>query len=119
MVETGEELIVVSIYAQAENPVPYRRDIYHDASMHRLLSDLSPLLSYRRLPVVVAGDFNSVLGWKLDEPGADWTARNTGVFERLSALGLHLAGPQAPNGEQAVSGGPRARDSGCRVAVVS
>src|SRR5665648_60768 len=69
--------------------------------MHRILSDLSPLLSWRNHPVIVAGDFNSVLGTYVEGYGSYWTARSAGVFSRMGDLGLRLAGPQAPNGNQA------------------
>ena len=100
--DTGEEILLASIYAQWEGPMSGGPGIFADASMHRLLSDLSPLLSWRDYPVIVAGDFNHVLGAAVDDTyGANWTARNDAVFARLGSLGLRLAGPQAPNGEQA------------------
>src|SRR5262245_54841199 len=72
-----------------------------DAPMHRILSDLRPLLSWAALPMIVAGDFNTVMGADLGQSGGDWPARDGSVFARCEALGLRLAGPQAPNGVQA------------------
>ena len=91
----------MSVYAQWEQPTTNGIGIYADASMHRILSDLSAVLSWRDTPVLVAGDFNSVLGAHDDSFGANWTARNTSVFSRFNDLGLFLAGPQHPNGRQA------------------
>lgn len=101
MKETGEEIIVASVYAQWERPLVGGGLIFSDASMHRLLSDLTPLLTARRLPIIVAGDFNTVLGSSDDSPHGNWTLRTGGVFRRLEELDLRLQGPHHPNGEQA------------------
>ena len=34
--------------------------------MHRILSDLSPLMLWRDHPFIVAGDFNNVFGTSVD-----------------------------------------------------
>lgn len=102
ILDTSEEILLASIYAQWQGPSPGGPGIFSDASMHRILSDLSPLLSWRDHPFIVAGDFNNVFGAYVDSRyGADWTARSAGVFSRMGDLGLRLAGPQAPNGNQA------------------
>jgi len=101
ILDTSEEILLASIYAQWEGPISGGPGIFADASMHRILSDLSPLLSWRNHPVIVAGDFNSVLGTYVEGYGSNWTARSAGVFSRMGDLGLRLAGPQAPNGNQA------------------
>lgn len=101
VLESDEQFVVVSAYAPWESPLGWTHPIYSDASMHRLLSDLSPLLCTPRKPVILAGDFNSVLDSRDDSAGADWTGRNASVFRRLGELGLSLAGPQAPLGRQA------------------
>jgi hypothetical protein len=59
--------------------------------MHRILSDLSPLLSWRTHPFIVAGDFNNAFGGSVNSCGANWTDRNAGVFSRMVDLGLRLA----------------------------
>ena len=101
ILDTSEEILLASVYAQWEGPSSGGPGIFSDASMHRILSDLSPLLSWRDLPIIVAGDFNNVLGANDDSYGAKWTARSDGVFSRMGDLGLRLAGPQAPNGNLA------------------
>lgn len=101
IVATGETLLLASVYGQWEGPATGGAGIFADASMHRLLSDLSPLLSWPESPVILAGDFNCVLGGSEDSYGGNWNARHEGVFRRLEDLGLRLAGPQHPNGNQA------------------
>lgn len=95
---TGEEILLASIYAQWEGPMVGGTSIFADASMHRILSDLSPLLSWAELPMIVAGDFNTVLGADLGHYGGNWPMRDASVFARFEALGLRLAGPQGPAG---------------------
>lgn len=78
---SGEDLIapvtVVSAYAPWERPVPYDPQgwIYADASAHRLISDLSGLISRQRgHRIVVAGDWNILHGY--GEGGSPyWEAR--------------------------------------------
>lgn len=99
--DSGEELLAASVYAQWEGPASGGPGIYADASMHRVLSDLSPLFSWRELPIIVAGDFNVILDADVGSYGGNWRARDRSVFDRLNALGLRLAGPRAPHGIQA------------------
>jgi hypothetical protein len=102
VLDTSEVIMLASIYAQWEGPISGGPGGFADASMHRILSDLSPLLSWRDHPIIVAGDFNNVLGTHVEGIyGANWNARTAGVFSRMGDLGLRLAGPQAPNGNLA------------------
>ena len=76
----GETITVISVYALWENPVPYRDSpIFAEPSMHRILSDISPLLLGRRQPVLIAGDFNWIFGSTAQASGADWQSLNRGV----------------------------------------
>ena len=61
-------------------------DELSDASVHRSLSELSPVLDdqrYRDL-VIIGGDLNTGTQWG----GRTWKARDRGVLERFEALGL-------------------------------
>jgi hypothetical protein len=99
----GEPFIAVSVYAMWEGPhaVTTRRFIYADASVHRLISDLSVFV--REQPdhnILVAGDLNVLYGY--GEAGNEyWASRYATVFSRMAALGLSFVGPQAPAGRSA------------------
>ena len=57
---------VASVYAAWESPTADHRVIYADASAHRLLSDLAPLVTGRPRvdgPLIVAGDLNVLYGY--------------------------------------------------------
>lgn len=100
---TGEEITLVSVYAVWENPTPEKRawEIFADASVHRLISDVSALIgSVRGHRISVAGDLNSLLGHG-EHGSAYWKGRYETIFSRMSALGLPFVGPQHPNGIQA------------------
>ena len=100
----AEPLLVVSMYALWEGPE--RSDghssfIYADASVHRLISDLSCLIvNNTRHRVLAAGDLNILYGYGEFGDGY-WAGRYRTVFDRMEALGLTFAGPQAPHGRQA------------------
>lgn len=96
--DTEERITVISVYGLWENPVPYERVIYADASMHRILSDISSLISGSPRPVVLAGDFNLVRSIEDPNDGEMWNRRNASVFDRHDALGFTFVGPQIPNG---------------------
>ena len=85
---TEERITVISVYGLWENPVPYQQLMYSDASMHRILSDISVLVSGSDRRVVLAGDFNVVR--HLDDPAEApvWAKRSQSVFDRLDALGF-------------------------------
>ncbi len=97
MNSSHEQFTVASVYTQWEVAASGGTDYYADASMHRILSDLTPLLVGRDKPIFIAGDFNSVLGANSYEWGERKAARNASVFERMAGLGLRLAGPRAPS----------------------
>ena len=75
--------------------------IWADGSAHRIVSDVSRLLSHKsRHRIVAAGDLNILYGH--GEHGNEYArARYAGVFERMEDIGLAFQGPQAPHGRQA------------------
>jgi hypothetical protein len=95
---TGDEIDVASVYGQWDAPATGTTDYYADAAMHRIVSDLTPLIVDGARPLVIAGDFNSVRGRATDGPDQRTAARRAGIFDRMDALGLHLAGPCAGTG---------------------
>jgi hypothetical protein len=99
----GEEITLVAVYASWENPTPQKSawDIFADASVHRLISDVSALVgSVRGHRIIVAGDLNSLHGH--GEHGSQyWKGRYDTIFSRMDALGLPFVGPQFPSGVQA------------------
>lgn len=97
--ETGEVFTVLSLYGAWERPASESRSwIYADASVHRVISDLSALLtSERKHKIIAAGDLNILHGH--GEGGSPyWRDRYGSVFGRMEALGLPFVGPQAPGG---------------------
>ena len=94
-------LVAVSVYAPWERYLGKEQPIWADGSAHRILSDLAPLLwNERKLPVVVAGDWNLLRGY--GEHGDAYAKRRYDtVFERAAALELAFVGPEHPNGRQA------------------
>ena len=97
----AETITLVSMYAAWDVPVTGDRPIYADAAAHRLLSDLSGMVtSQRRHRIIAAGDLN-VLNRYGEGGDAYWGARYATVFDRAEAMGLRFVGPQAPHGRQA------------------
>ena len=96
-------IVVASVYAAWERPVPYVEGgwIYADASAHRLISDLSAVIDTQRgHRLIVAGDWNILRGY--GEHGSPyWARRYQTVFDRMEAIGLRFVGPQHPDGTQA------------------
>ena len=101
--ETGDTITLASLYGAWESPVTTKANswIYADASVHRLISDLSALIAQQRAHrIIAAGDLNILRGY--GEHGSSyWKARYDTVFSRMMAIGLPLVGPQAPDGRQA------------------
>jgi len=100
----GEEVFTcISAYAVWQNFVgaAKRPGIMADGSAHRIISDISTLItSKERHRIIVAGDWNLLFGY--GESGNEyWAGRYATVFARMEALGLRFAGPQAPHGRQA------------------
>ncbi len=97
---SGDPLTVVSMYAVWENPHVSTGSnwIYADASVHRLISDLSSLIGQQTgHRIVAAGDLNVLYGYG-EYGNSYWASRYETVFSRMSALGLSFVGPQAPAG---------------------
>jgi hypothetical protein len=103
-VSADEVITVVSIYGAWEGPVGDigGRWIYADASVHRLISDLSALIGRQQgHKIIAAGDLNILYGYG-EDGSTYWKARYDSVFARMESLGLMFVGPQAPDGgEQA------------------
>lgn len=100
---TGEDLIVISSYACWEKTHPSTNShwIYADASVHRIISDISIFIGQQMgHRIIVAGDFNILHGYG-EEGSPYWAERYESVFTRMAALGLAFAGPQAPGGRLA------------------
>jgi hypothetical protein len=99
----GEPFTAASLYAPWENPHNSTGGnwIYADASVHRVISDLSALIGKQKgHRILAAGDLNILHGY--GEHGSRyWASRYATVFSRMAALGLSFAGPQAPAGRRA------------------
>ncbi len=95
------QVTLVSLYAGWERSVDGRGLIAADASAHRLLSDLSGLITHpSRHRVIAAGDLN--LLHRHGEDGSEyWGGRYASVFDRAESLGLVMVGPFAPDGRVA------------------
>jgi exonuclease III len=100
---SGDSIIAVSVYALWEKPHTMTKGdfIYADASVHRLISDLSVFASKQsRQNMIVAGDLNVLYGYG-EYGDTYWAGRYETVFSRMAALGLSFVSPQAPDGRQA------------------
>ncbi len=99
----GEVITVVSAYARWETVVQADGQpwIFADGSAHRIISDVSALITAQRdHKIIVAGDFNLLHGY--GEDGSPyWARRYQTVFDRMDAIGLTFVGPQSPDGRQA------------------
>jgi exonuclease III len=97
----GQIVVTVASMYAAWQTARRGRAIYADASAHRLLSDLSALISARKNHrIVAAGDLNILRGYG-EHGNAYWRGRYATVFDRAEAMGLVCIGPQTPNGRQA------------------
>jgi len=100
-----EPFIAVSMYGRWLGPHPSVGPtwIYADASVHRIISDLSTFIGHersRKHRILAAGDLNVTYGYGHGD-GPYWDARYENLFERFEAVGLEFMGPQLPNGRQA------------------
>jgi len=98
----GVGCLVVSMYGFWETPHRSTGSgwIYADASVHRLISDLSALIGHQNgHRILAAGDLNILYGYG-EYGSAYWASRYATVFSRMAALGLSFVGPQAPAGRQ-------------------
>ena len=69
-----------------------------DASVHRVISDLSLLVGKQQgHRIIAAGDLTIYHGYGEDKSGY-WEGRYDTVFDRMRALGLPFVGPQLPCG---------------------
>jgi exonuclease III len=95
-------ITLVSMYAFWEHSIDGRAKIAADASAHRLLSDLSMLITRpTRHRIIATGDLN-LLHRHGEDGDTYWGGRYASVFDRAEALGLVLLGPFAPRGRVAV-----------------
>jgi endonuclease/exonuclease/phosphatase family metal-dependent hydrolase len=101
--DVSEAILLASMYAAWEKPHSGTgsRWIYADASVHRLVSDISALVGRERgNRIVAAGDLNALYGYG-DHGSQYWAGRYQSIFDRLDAIGLVFVGPQAPRGRVA------------------
>ena len=97
----GEPFIVVSMYGRWLSPHP-RADnstIYSDASVHRIISDLSAFIGgWPKSPrIIAAGDLNTIYG-ATEESALETPIRAQTVFDRMNAIGMEFVGPRAGEG---------------------
>jgi exonuclease III len=85
----AEPLVVVSVYGLIDRG-------YADSTVHRILSDLTPLVDERRgRCMVIAGDLNITSQWSskhrsfLKGLHKECLARDLNLFQRFEALGLY------------------------------
>ena len=100
---TGETITVISMYGAWENPVAEAKSqwIYADASVHRIISDISMLIGRQSgHRIIAAGDINLLYGYG-EYRSAYWAERYATVFKRFESIGMPLLGPRSPNGVQA------------------
>jgi hypothetical protein len=97
---TGKSVIVASMYAPWEkfHAAAQSGQIYADASVHRVISDLTTFVGHNhKHRIIAAGDLNILYGYG-ENGSAHWACRYETVCNRMAALGLPFVGPQAPNG---------------------
>ena len=95
----GEPFTVISFTAEYESPHDSSWNVT-DASLHRVISDLSLFIgSQRGHRIVAAGDLSVYHGYGEDSYGY-WKGRYDTVFDRMAAIGMPFVGPQYPNGRQ-------------------
>ncbi len=99
-----EKFILVSMYGIWEKAdiSASQNWIIADASVHRLISDISSLIGTQTgHKIIAAGDLNIIYGYA--ENGSEyWAKRYDTIFLRMEALGIPFVGPQYPNGEKAL-----------------
>ena len=96
----GDPIIIISTYGLWERPhaITESQWIMADASVHRLISDISSFIGHQKKhKLIVSGDLNILYGY--GESGSKyWADRYQSVFSRMSAIGVPFVGPQAPEG---------------------
>jgi hypothetical protein len=101
--DAGQEYIFVSMYAFWEGPHTSTASswIFADASVHRVLSDLSALIGREQgHRILAAGDLNILHGYG-EYGNRYWYGRYKTIFDRFQILGLQFVGPQFPDGRRA------------------
>lgn len=96
-------ITVISLYAlwQSLHDSAQSNWIMADASVHRLISDLSAFVGMQKEHrIIAAGDLNILYG-QGENNSNYWKARYQTIFDRMDAIGLPFVGPQFPNGRQA------------------
>ena len=97
----GDSFYAVSFCPEYEKPHRCTAWDIVDASVHRVISDLSLLIGRQRgHRIIAAGDLTIYHGYGEDKRGY-WKGRYDTVFNRMAAIGLPFVGPQYPNGRQA------------------
>jgi len=99
----GMPFVAVSMYGlwESSHTLAEGRWIFADASVHRLISDISGLVGRATgHRIVAAGDLNIYHGYG-ERGDAYWGARYETVFARMAAVGLSFVGPQFPGGRRA------------------
>jgi exonuclease III len=88
-IQGAQPLVVVSAYGVIDRG-------YADSTVHRILSDLAPLVDERRSRgIVIAGDLNITSQWSskhrsfLKGRHEECLARDLNLFERFEVLGFH------------------------------
>ena len=100
---SGEPFVIVSMYAMWERPHADTGSswIVADASVHRLISDLSVFVGQQnKHRIIAAGDLNILFGYG-EDGSAYWGNRYSTTFDRMAAIGIPFVGPQAPAGRRA------------------
>lgn len=101
--DSFEPFYVVSLCPEYEKPYRCAGKAWNivDASVQRVISDLSLLIGKQNgHRIIAAGDLSVYYGYGEDKSGY-WKGRYDTVFDRMKALGLPLVGPQYPNGRKA------------------
>ena len=106
----GDPFTVVSFAAEYEKPHrSTERESWNitDASLHRVISDLSLFVDRQRgHRIIAAGDLSVWHGYGEDKSGY-WEGRYDTAFKRMKAIGLPMVGPQHCDGRQGRQTKPR------------
>lgn len=95
-----ESITLVSMYGTWEKPDSSASQswILADASVHRLISDISSLIGTQKgHKIIAAGDLNILYGYG-EEGSLYWKNRYISIFSRMKAIGMSFVGPQYPDG---------------------
>lgn len=101
--DTLETYTIVSMYSVWEKSHLSTGSswIFADASVHRLISDISTLVGQEKgHRIIASGDLNILFGYG-EYGNRYWKARYSSIFDRFKSIGLDFIGPQHPNGRQA------------------